>query len=260
MHGDRSKTLRLGQFLWPRIARTLVDGPLTSAVPSEANRLPEFDTLAKASAEFERALEAEGLIPELEKGHELSAFAADIDLHFATKKRTSLLARARDLVTRADLCFNTVTVQSAANREPSDAQSPAQVASEPEPKVKKARPLGRKGGVGTLVKEGEVANDSRGEPSSGVPGVSGRQRENGEEADECGPFFHLPTCQVQPLSPLFRVRVLRGILLKDSVVRFSLDQADRRDRWLTKCPANVTVSAYKLQASSIDGPVFDCLP
>lgn len=198
MHGDRSKTLQLGRFLWPMITKTLIDGPLTSAVPSEATRLPEFEALSKASTEFERALEAEGLIQKLEKGHELTAFAADIDVHFATKKRTSLLARARGLVTQPDLCFNTVTVRSVNER---DAPLPAQVAQEAEPRGKKRRPLGRKGGVETLVKAGGNADDSRGEPSSDVPGVSGRQGGGGEEADECAPFFHLPTCQVPLLFP-----------------------------------------------------------
>ncbi|GAQ88119.1 centromere/kinetochore protein zw10 [Klebsormidium nitens] len=196
MHGDRSKTLRLGQILWPKIAKTLINGPLTSAVPSEASRLPEFEPLAKASAEFEKALEAEGLISKLEKGHELSAFAADIDVHFATKKRTSLLARARGLVTLPDLCLNTVTVGSGIDRKPPGIEPLPEVADKTEPRGKKARPLGRKGGVGTLVKEGGHADASRGEPSGDMPGTSGRQGGGGEEADEQGPFFYLPTCQV----------------------------------------------------------------
>jgi centromere/kinetochore protein ZW10 len=199
---DRSKTLRLGTSLWPRIATAIIEGPLTSAVPIEASKLPDFASFAEASRDFEKDLEAAGFIPSSAEGHELSAFAADIDVHFASKKRTSLLARARQLVLQPDWCYKTSTVGSATEEGPSATTATTSTAETPPTAAKKVKPLGRRGGVeapkaaaGNADATAGVSSsrEASGEPQ--MPGPSGRGSD-GAGANKGGPFFWLPTCQV----------------------------------------------------------------
>ena len=74
------------------------------AVPTEISELAGFRELANATAEFETSLGRSGLIPDWDetRGDKLRSFSSDVELHFAVKKRNSVVAKARDLLTTSD--------------------------------------------------------------------------------------------------------------------------------------------------------------
>lgn len=80
------------------------------AIPIETSELAGFQELAKLTADFETSLGREGLIPDWDetKGDKLRKFSADVEIHFAVKKRKRVLAKARDLLVQSN--FNTYVV------------------------------------------------------------------------------------------------------------------------------------------------------
>ena len=88
---------------------------LVQAVPSEPERLFEFEETAKAAIEFERAVRTEGFISvsETSEGQvvddKLSAYCADVEVHLAAKKRLNVAEIARKLL--VEMNFDSVEVR-----------------------------------------------------------------------------------------------------------------------------------------------------
>ncbi|KAL2634785.1 hypothetical protein R1flu_006264 [Riccia fluitans] len=95
---------RFGRLFWPTLAETIISGCLSKAVPSETSQLKEFHKIADVTKNFEIDLANEGLIPNFDraKGDKLSNFAADVEVHFASKKKKQVLALTRDMIMQTD--------------------------------------------------------------------------------------------------------------------------------------------------------------
>lgn len=81
-------------------------------VPTDASKLPDFQKIIKCTSEFETALkELMYISASDDKDNRLSNFAENVEVHFAFKKKTEILAKARNLLLECDFSIPQVRVQ-----------------------------------------------------------------------------------------------------------------------------------------------------
>ncbi|KAK7300430.1 hypothetical protein RJT34_11274 [Clitoria ternatea] len=92
-----------GRLTWPRISELIISSFLSKVVPTDASKLPDFQKIIKYSSEFEAALkELMYISASDEKDNRLSNFAENVEVHFAYKKKTEIIAKARNLLLECD--------------------------------------------------------------------------------------------------------------------------------------------------------------
>ncbi|GJP42629.1 hypothetical protein CLOM_g2173 [Closterium sp. NIES-68] len=127
--GDATRLQRLAGALWPRMADSIIERCLALAVPQETRELARFQEVVEVTRAFEAALRAEGFLaappkavkdvksrpglskkPPVPVGDRLMAYAADVDMHFAEKKRVAALAAVRHLLLKGDFSQSRLVV------------------------------------------------------------------------------------------------------------------------------------------------------
>lgn len=109
-----------GKLTWPRIADLVITSFLSKAVPDDASKTLDFQNILKHTAEFENSLKEMKYISTTDSRDEkLSHFMHNVEVHFASKKRLEILAKARHTL----LQFN----QSGKNTGPSEPSGPSEV-------------------------------------------------------------------------------------------------------------------------------------
>ncbi|CAI5457635.1 unnamed protein product [Closterium sp. Yama58-4] len=130
--GSTIRLQRLAAALWPRMADSIIERCLALAVPQETRELARFQEVVEVTRAFEAALRAEGFLAPLPKasavlkdlkaraggakraaapvGDRLMAYAADVDVHFAEKKRVAALAAVRHLLLKGDFSVSRLVV------------------------------------------------------------------------------------------------------------------------------------------------------
>ncbi|KAL4185028.1 hypothetical protein AMTRI_Chr10g3960 [Amborella trichopoda] len=94
----------LGRLTWPSISEAVITSFISKAVPNEASKVAEFQSIVKMTAEFEATLKELMFISASDsKDERLSNFAQNVEVHFATKKRNEILARARKLLVQSEI-------------------------------------------------------------------------------------------------------------------------------------------------------------
>ena len=79
-------------------------------VPTDASKLPDFQKIIVCSSEFETALkELMYISASDDKDNRLSNFAENVEVHFAFKKKTEILAKARNLLLECDFSIPQVS-------------------------------------------------------------------------------------------------------------------------------------------------------
>lgn len=92
-----------GRLTWPRISELIISSFLSKVVPTDASKLPDFQKIIKCTSDFETDLkELMFISPSDDKDNRLSNFAENVEVHFAFKKKTEILAKARDLLLECD--------------------------------------------------------------------------------------------------------------------------------------------------------------
>ncbi|XP_027331709.1 centromere/kinetochore protein zw10 homolog isoform X2 [Abrus precatorius] len=100
---NSSWTRCFGRLTWPRISELIISSFLSKVVPTDASKLPDFQKIIKCTSEFERALKELMFISASDdKDNRLSNFAENVEVHFAFKKKTEILAKARNLLLECD--------------------------------------------------------------------------------------------------------------------------------------------------------------
>jgi centromere/kinetochore protein ZW10 len=91
-----------GRLTWPRISELIISSFLSKVVPTDASKLPDFQKIIKCTSDFETALKELMYISSDDKDNRLSNFAENVEVHFAFKKKTEILAKARNLLLQCD--------------------------------------------------------------------------------------------------------------------------------------------------------------
>ncbi|XP_047946619.1 centromere/kinetochore protein zw10 homolog isoform X2 [Salvia hispanica] len=104
-----------GRLTWPRMSDMIISNFLVKVVPDDASKLPEFQQIRKLTIDFETALkELKFISSSNDKDHKLSNFADNVEVHFASRKKAQILARARNMLLQSDFSlpqdYNTRTL------------------------------------------------------------------------------------------------------------------------------------------------------
>ncbi|KAK7320551.1 hypothetical protein VNO77_30124 [Canavalia gladiata] len=92
-----------GRLTWPRISELIISSFLSKVVPTDATKLPDFQKIIKYTSEFETALkELRFISASDDRDNRLSNFAENVEVHFAFKKKTEILAKARNMLLECD--------------------------------------------------------------------------------------------------------------------------------------------------------------
>ncbi|GMJ00657.1 MAG2 interacting protein 1 [Hibiscus trionum] len=92
-----------GRLTWPRISDLIISKFLSKVVPEDASKLADFQKIIKCTSEFEISLREMMFISASDsKDYMLSNYAENVEVHFAFRKKTEILGRARNLLLQCD--------------------------------------------------------------------------------------------------------------------------------------------------------------
>ncbi|XP_051152143.1 centromere/kinetochore protein zw10 homolog [Andrographis paniculata] len=88
-----------GRLTWPRMSDMIISNFLSKVVPDDASKLAEFQEIRKHTIAFETILQELMFIPPSDiKDEKLSKFADNVEVHFASRKKIQILAKARNIL------------------------------------------------------------------------------------------------------------------------------------------------------------------
>ncbi|XP_062181923.1 centromere/kinetochore protein zw10 homolog [Phragmites australis] len=90
------------KLTWLSISDLVITHFLCKAVPNEASKLIEFQDVVRSTAEFENKVRSMMFISPDRKDGKLTQFVDDVEVHFAVRKRSEILVKARDILVQYD--------------------------------------------------------------------------------------------------------------------------------------------------------------
>ncbi|XP_073060828.1 centromere/kinetochore protein zw10 homolog isoform X2 [Primulina eburnea] len=109
-----------GRLTWPRMSNQIISNFLSKVVPDDPSNLGEFQEIIKLTTGFESALkELLFISPSDVKDEKLSKFTNNIEVHFASRKKVQILAKARNMLLQStfSLSQDYITKISGLNKE-----------------------------------------------------------------------------------------------------------------------------------------------
>lgn len=98
--------LCFGKLTWPRMSDLIVANFLSKNVPDDASKLTDFQKIVKCTSNFEACLKELMFIASSDgKDERLSKFADNVEVHFASRKKVEILAKARNQLLQSDFCL-----------------------------------------------------------------------------------------------------------------------------------------------------------
>lgn len=95
--------LCFGKLTWPRMSDLIVSNFLSKNVPDDASKLADFQKIVKCTSDFEASLKELMFIAfSGGKDERLSKFADNVEVHFASRKKVEILAKARNQLLQSD--------------------------------------------------------------------------------------------------------------------------------------------------------------
>ncbi|XP_020672882.1 centromere/kinetochore protein zw10 homolog isoform X1 [Dendrobium catenatum] len=88
-----------GRLVWPRMSELIISQCLSKAVQEDATKMVELENIIRSTSEFENSLKEMNFISFSNKSEErLSHFIHNVEVHFASKKKNEILAKARKIL------------------------------------------------------------------------------------------------------------------------------------------------------------------
>uniref|UniRef100_A0A1J3HWD5 Centromere/kinetochore protein zw10-like protein n=1 Tax=Noccaea caerulescens TaxID=107243 RepID=A0A1J3HWD5_NOCCA len=84
-----------GRLTWPRISELIISKFLSKVVPEDASKLADFQKIIERTSQFETALKELNFVSPSDAEGRLSRYAEDVEVHFASRKKIEILAKAR---------------------------------------------------------------------------------------------------------------------------------------------------------------------
>ncbi|XP_009620416.1 centromere/kinetochore protein zw10 homolog [Nicotiana tomentosiformis] len=101
--GNSTWMLCFGRLTWPRMSDLIISNFLSKNVPDDASKLADFQKIIKCTSDFEESLKELMFIASSDgKDERLSKFADNVEVHFASRKKVEILAKARNLLLQSD--------------------------------------------------------------------------------------------------------------------------------------------------------------
>ncbi|KAL3368966.1 hypothetical protein AABB24_009661 [Solanum stoloniferum] len=95
--------LCFGKLTWPRMSDLIVSNFLSKKVPDDASKLADFQKIVKCTSNFEASLKELMFIASSDgKDERLSKFADNVEVHFSSRKKVEILAKARNQFLQSD--------------------------------------------------------------------------------------------------------------------------------------------------------------
>ncbi|PKI64186.1 hypothetical protein CRG98_015373 [Punica granatum] len=95
-----------GRLAWTRISEMIISNVLSKVVPEDASKLANFQKIIDRTTEFETALKDLSFISASDSAEQrLSNFAENVEVHFAAKRKTEILAKARKVLLHCDFAI-----------------------------------------------------------------------------------------------------------------------------------------------------------
>lgn len=79
-------------------------------VPDDASKLADFQKVVQCTSQFETVLKDMDFISASDKDERLSNFADNVEVHFASRKKVEILAKARNLLLRSEFTLPQVSL------------------------------------------------------------------------------------------------------------------------------------------------------
>ncbi|KAL6010301.1 hypothetical protein ACLOJK_000732 [Asimina triloba] len=94
----------------------LTSPPKSQVLPDDAAKVAEFQNVVKVTAEFENALKEMMFISTTDsKDSKLSTYAENVEVHFASRKKIEILAKARNLLMQCEFVLPLENVRKSSN-------------------------------------------------------------------------------------------------------------------------------------------------
>ncbi|XP_015161958.1 centromere/kinetochore protein zw10 homolog isoform X1 [Solanum tuberosum] len=109
--------LCFGKLTWPRMSDLIVSNFLSKKVPDDASKLADFQKIVKCTSNFEASLKELMFIASSDgKDERLSKFADNVEVHFASRKKVEILAKARNQLLQSDFRLPELCLQDGTRR------------------------------------------------------------------------------------------------------------------------------------------------
>lgn len=96
--------LCFGKLTWPRMSDLIVSNFLSKNVPDDASKLADFQKIVKCTSNFEASLKELMFIASSDgKDERLTKFVDNVEVHFASRKKVEIFAKARNQLLQSDL-------------------------------------------------------------------------------------------------------------------------------------------------------------
>ncbi|CAH8389299.1 unnamed protein product [Eruca vesicaria subsp. sativa] len=87
-----------GRLTWPRMSELIISKFLSKVVPEDASKFADFQKVIDRTSQFETALKDLSFISPSDTEGRLSKYAENVEVHFASRKKIEILAKARSLL------------------------------------------------------------------------------------------------------------------------------------------------------------------